>query len=208
MFICLILLVPIVPFVFFHQAVERWVSGLVQAPPGPWTVAALVVGLLGTDVLLPIPSSLVSTLAGGQLPAWVAILASWTGLNLGAAVGFWAGRTGGRALAERLADPSDLQQMQRVAQPYAATALVVTRALPILAEATVLLLGVQGIAWRRFWPPVLLSNLGIAIAYSALGHYAGQQEWLAVALSISVALPLLATWWIRRRLNRECGALK
>ncbi len=197
--ICLILLVPIVPFVYFHRGIEQWLAELNASPPGPWGIALLVVGLLGTDVLLPIPSSLVSTLSGGHLPPWAATLASWLGLNLGAAVGFWIGRTGGRAVAERLSSPTDLQQTQRLVSQYAAGALVLTRGLPIVAEATVLLLGIQHLAWRQFWPPVLLSNLGIAIAYSMLGHYASEHEWLAGAMGVSVALPLLATWWFKRR---------
>ena len=38
--------------------------------------------------------------------------------------------------------------------------------------AAVLLAGIHRIPWRRFWPPVLLSNLGVALAYSLFGHVA------------------------------------
>jgi hypothetical protein len=136
----LILLVPIVPFVLFHTAIEHWVRRLIQTPPGPATVVVLVIGLLSTDVLLPIPSSLVSTLAGGQLSTLTSTLSSWVGLNAGAVVGFLLSRTWGRPLAERLASPADLDRMQRVADRYATGALVLTRGLPILAEAMVLLM--------------------------------------------------------------------
>jgi uncharacterized membrane protein YdjX (TVP38/TMEM64 family) len=195
----LVLLVPIVPFLFFHSAVERWIGELIEAPPRPPTIILLVIGLLSIDVLLPVPSSLVSTLAGGQLSLGTATLTSWVGLNLGATLGFGLSRTYGRAIAERMAAPADLDRMQRVSDRYATGALVLTRGLPILAEAMVLLMGIQRLPWRRFWPPVLLSNLGLAMGYSILGHYAGRHHWLPVALSVSVALPLLATWWYRRR---------
>lgn len=197
--ITVILAIPIVPFIGFHATLERWLLRLGESSPDPWTLAVVVMGLLATDVFLPIPSSFVSTLAGGQLPPFVAAAASWVGLNAGAAIGFGASRIWGRPLAERLSNPEDLRRMQRFTDRYATTALVVTRALPILAEATVLLLGTQQLTWRRFWPPILLSNLGIAVAYSWLGHIARDQEWLPFAMSISVALPLLATWGLQRR---------
>jgi uncharacterized membrane protein YdjX (TVP38/TMEM64 family) len=198
-FLTLILLVPIVPFVFFHESVERWVRQLIETPPRRAWVAGLVVGLLSVDILLPIPSSLVSTLAGSQLSPLVATLASWLGLNTGAAFGFWLSRTWGRPLAERLATRADLERTERLADRYASGALVLTRGLPVLAEAMVLLMGIQRLAWRRFWPPVAASNLGLALAYSTLGHYAAEHQWLALAASVSVAVPLLATWSIVAR---------
>ena len=71
--------------------------------------------------------------------------------------------------------------------------LIVTRPLPLLAEAAVLLTGVSGLSWRWFLPCVMLSNLGIALVYSTLGRLAYAQGHLLVALAASIALPILAT---------------
>lgn len=193
-----VLLVPIVPFLMLHGVIERWLAAWAAEPPDPWVVAGLVVGILSTDVFLPVPSSLVSTLAGSQLGLLGATFASWLGLNLGAAVGLAVGRGWGRAFAERLAGRDELERMQPLAARLGASLLILTRALPILAEATVLLLGVQRLPWRKFWPPVLLSNLGIAIAYAWMGSQAAENEWLPYALAVSVALPLGATWLVKK----------
>ena len=80
--------------------------------------------------------------------------------------------------------------------------LIVTRPLPLLAEAAVLLTGVSGLSWRWFLPCVMLSNLGIALVYSILGRMAFAQGQLLIALVASIALPILATA-IARRLLRE-----
>lgn len=154
----------------------------------------------GTDVFLPIPSSLVSTLAGSQLSPLVATIASWVGLNLGAIIGFVVGRRLGRPLALRFSSVGDLDYIDRMSGQYGTLVLVLTRALPILAEAAVLLMGVNRIGWRQFLPPVLLSNLGIALAYSLLGHYAAENEWMVIAASVSISLPLLLSFFLRRRL--------
>jgi hypothetical protein len=46
------------------------------------------------------------------------------------------------------------------------------------------------LSWRRFLPAVVFSNLGIAIAYAALGDYAQRHHWLPFALAVSVAIPV------------------
>jgi hypothetical protein len=55
----------------------------------------------------------------------------------------------------------------------------------------VLLVGMHGLSWRRFLPPVLLSNLGLAIAYAWFGQFAERHQWLPLALAVSIALPVL-----------------
>jgi hypothetical protein len=62
---------------------------------------------------------------------------------------------------------------------------------PVLAEASVLLLGMHGLSWRRFLPPVLLSNLGLALAYAAFGELAEKYSLLPLALGVSIALPVV-----------------
>ena len=101
-------------------------------------------------------------------------------------------------MAERLSSARDLSQMELWCARYGSGALVLTRALPLLAEATVLLVGLHRLSWRQFLPPVLLSNLGLACAYSLLGHLSAEHAWLPAALAISVALPLLLTALLRK----------
>ncbi|REK15510.1 MAG: DedA family protein [Planctomycetota bacterium] len=195
--VCLALLVPIVPFVFLGDEIEGRVAAWLDPPPSPVVVALGTVAILSTDVFLPVPSSAVSTVAGAQLGIAGATLASWLGLTLGAVIGFALTRFFGRPVAERFASRDDLARLDRVGQRYGARMVVVTRALPVLAEASVLLLGATQMAWRRFLPAVMLSNLGIAVVYAVLGHFARSQGELPLALAASIALPVLAATMAR-----------
>ncbi|MEX0677554.1 MAG: VTT domain-containing protein [Pirellulales bacterium] len=199
----LALLVPIVPFLGFGPWLEGRIEGWLDPPPPPGMVALGTVALLSTDVLLPIPSSVVSTVAGAQLGIALATLASWLGMTLGAAAGFVLARAFGRPLAERLSSADDLDHLDAVSRRYGAWILIVTRAMPILAEAAVLLLGAAGLPWRRFWPATMLSNLGIAAVYSVLGHFARGGGQMPLAIAASIALPLLATTMARWLLPRS-----
>jgi len=188
---CVVLLVPVVPFLFFGGQVDQWLRGLADDPPSPSATFALVVGLLATDILLPIPSSVISTMSGWQLGWLVGTLATWVGMNLGAVIGFALARRFGQSFALWFSRGEDLERMRHVNDQYGPSVLVLTRAMPVFAEASVLIAGIHRLSWRRFMPAVLLSNLGIAIAYSALGDYAERHRWLPLALGVAIAVPVL-----------------
>jgi uncharacterized membrane protein YdjX (TVP38/TMEM64 family) len=151
----------------------------------------IVVGVLATDVLLPVPSSVISTIGGVRLGWFLGTLASWLGMTLGAVLGFAIARKWGRPVVLWFSRDSDLTRMQSANDRFGVVLLIVTRAVPVLAEATVLLMGVQRMPWQSFLPPILLSNLGIALAYSAFGDIAGRHLWMPALLAVAIALPLL-----------------
>ena len=187
---CAVLLVPIIPFLVFGGQLESWMRGLSEDPPSAPMTFALVVGLLATDIFLPIPSSVISTMSGWQLGWLMGTLATWLGMNLGAIFGFALARRFGEPLALWFSSGESLQQMQAVSDRYGPLVLALTRAMPVFAEASVLIAGIHSLSWRRFLPAVICSNLGIAIAYSAFGDYAQRHGWLPLALGIAIVLPI------------------
>ncbi len=188
---CVVLLVPIVPFLFFGGQFDQWLRGLAYDPPSTTSTFALVVGLLATDILLPIPSSVISTMSGWQLGLLVGTLATWVGMNLGAMIGFALARRWGQPFALWFSKGEDLARMRHVSDQYGPLVLVLTRAMPVFAEASVLIAGIHRLSWRRFMPAVVLSNLGIAIAYAAFGDFAERHQWLPFALGVAIAVPVL-----------------
>ncbi len=197
--IAIALLIPIVPFVMFgawmESTVIAWLEqSLVSAQP--LTVSAVTTGLLAADILLPIPSSVVCTWAGRALGAIPGLAVNWIGLNLSCVIGYWLGRVFGPPLANRLAKAEMIETLQNFHGTTDAWTLTICRAIPVLAEASVLLAGLQRMPARRFYPPVIAANLGIAIAYSVLGSFSTEHGWFPAAVAISCALPLilLSTW--------------
>lgn len=193
-----VLLVPVLPFLAFGSQMESWIGRWRDKPPPPSATAGIVVGLLSTDIFLPIPSSVVSTLGGWQLGWLGGTAASWLGMSLGAVFGFALARRWGRPLALRFATPDDLARMESLTARYGPGILAFARGVPVLAEASVLLVGVNRLSWGRFLVPVLLSNLGVALAYSAFGEFAERHQWMPLALGISIALPVLLATVARR----------
>jgi uncharacterized membrane protein YdjX (TVP38/TMEM64 family) len=186
------LLIPIVPFLALGESFEQKVSGWLHAEPTP-TAAAVSIGILVSDILLPVPSSIVLIVNGHLFGVAYGTVVSWLGVTVGAVLGFALARAFGRPLAKRLCREDDMTRIEHLTGRHGPTVLVLTRALPVLAEATVLLMGATELSWRRFFLPVALSNLGLAVAYAAVGSLAGHDYGFLIALSASVAVPALAT---------------
>lgn len=189
----LVLAVPVLPFLGFGAAIEAWAQSWRDNPPSPPATAVLVVALLSTDILLPIPSSIVSTVAGAQLGTLGGTLASFVGMTLGAIFGFAVARLWGRRVALWFTKPQDLARMEELTLRFGATVLVITRAVPILAEAGVLLMGIHRLPWRKFLPPVILANLGLSLVYAL----SGESLSFIMSMAGAIALPVLAACIVR-----------
>lgn len=201
--LALILAVPIVPFALFGASLEQQTLRWLDESITPARMAAFTVGILATDVFLPVPSSVVSTLAGARLGILGATAATWTGMTAGGVFAFALARWFGRPLAARFVGATETAQFEQLAVRYGAFLVVASRALPVLAEASVLLVGAMRLSWRAFLPALALSNLGIALAYASFGAWAREANAVPAAVVASIAIPLLATtiarWWLARR---------
>ena len=193
-----VVLVPVIPFLVLGEKFENQVSEWIRDDVPTSARFAAVVGALTVDIFLPIPSSAVSTWAGGVLGIGVAIAASSIGMTLGAILGFALARWLGRPFVSRFSSSRDVNSLQRASTQYGSLALLITRPLPILAEACVLLTGGAQLAWSRFLPPVIAANLVISGGYAITGSISGQNESLMTATVLSGTIPLLVALAARR----------
>ena len=200
-----VLLVPIVPLALFGGRIDSLVEGWMQEHTSASATAAMAAGVLAADIILPVPSSVVSTIAGARLGVVLGTAVSWIGMTAGAAIGFGLTRRFGAPLAVRLSSAEEIARAQAHGERYGPLMLIVSRPLPLLAEASVIMAGLAGMSWRRFLWPVAASNLGIALVYSTLGHLARGHNALLPALLASIAVPLLAATILRAALRRQRG---
>jgi len=186
--IAAVLAIPVVPFLVLGERLEVRITGWLSTELSPGTVALTVIGLLASDILLPVPSSVLSTFAGRVLGFWSGTGASWCGMTAGAVIAFGLVRVFGRPLARWLSSDQELERTDALAARWGVFLLVLARPIPVLAEASVLLMETTRLGWWQFLVAVGLSNFGIAAAYAALGD----RVQLPIAIAASIALPLLA----------------
>lgn len=196
-----VLAVPVVPLLVLGLSFEERVDAWLVAEGSDGVRFVLIAAVLATDVFLPVPSSAVSTYAGGSgLGMWPAVAASWLGMTIGGMLGFGLARMFGERFTARFAGERDLDQMALMSRRFGPLAIIITRALPILAEACVLLMGATGLSWRRFLPALAVSNLVVSITYAGFGVYFEGSDALPAAVvasgTIPLAIALLARKWM------------
>jgi len=197
-----LLLLIIVPFLLFEQQVTAWSEAILSQEGSPWAGTAALVGLLASDILLPIPSSFVATASGYLLGLWWGTLATWVGLMAGTMVGYALGLRYGRTVALRFVGEDELQRVAAAHKRFGDATIVALRAVPILAEASVVLAGLSAMPLTRFVLLTALANLGIAVTYAAVGAFAVDANSFLLAFTGSIMLPGLAML-LARLFNRS-----
>lgn len=185
----IMLAVILVPFLLWGDAIEHWATVFVQSGTGRGQVAAVIAALLASDIALPVPSSLLSTAAGALLGFPLGTLTSWIGMTAGCLIGYRMGR---HAPAEKLLGPQETQRVKAAAERFGDWMLVVFRAVPVLAEASVFFAGLSAMPATRFLAITALSNLGISAAYAATGAWFQSRENFLIVFAGAVGIPAVA----------------
>ena len=192
MLICLVLLIPLAPFFFVgEERIESWINYVAGRETPHSTLALILFGLLASDIILPVPSSVVNTLAGWQLGTFWGTIVCWAGMSVGAVSGFWLARWCGPVIVNRFSRQKELERTKKIIDRFGPFALIIVRGVPVLAEASVLLTGMHRLAWNKFWPPVLLANFCLATTYAAFGDISQAYGMYSISLAAAIVLPVI-----------------
>lgn len=182
----------LVPFALLDRQIASWSQQWVSTEAGPLSIGLGVVALLVGDLVLPVPSSLVSTAAGASLGLVVGSLASCAGMTLSSQLGYVLGRRLGVPIVSRIVSTDALNIASTRLAHRATVPLVIMRAVPVLAEASVVMAGVLRVHRASFFVSTFLANAGISIAYAAIGAFALEMNSFTAAFAGAIALPVLA----------------
>lgn len=194
----LLLAVVLVPFALWGARVDAWVGQTDWDGGAKVWPATVLMSLLAADGLLPVPSSLASTLLGVLLGAVGGTFASAAAMTAGVLLAHGLGRWGGRPLALRLVGAAGLQRAGGWLDRQGVWALAVCRPVPVLAEASVI---ASGLAGMRPGPVLIatgLSNVGISAVYAGLGAAAQGPGTFGLAFAAALLLPGAALLLARR----------
>jgi uncharacterized membrane protein YdjX (TVP38/TMEM64 family) len=180
----------LVPFLLFGEAFTAFGDYLTRGGLPARVVVPVVIALLALDVFLPVPSSLVSVGAGALLGFFRGTLIVWLGMTAGCMLGYAVGaRLAG--LARRFIGETDLKRASQLLDRHGVWAVAACRAVPVLAEASVVFCGLARTRLRTFLLMSSLSNLAVAAVYAAVGHYALQVDSFLLAFAGAMTLPAL-----------------
>ena len=194
----------LLPFLLFEEQFTAFAQHVTRSESSQWLVAAAVFGLLALDVFLPVPSSIVSTAAGVFLGFLAGAAVVWAGMMAGCALGYVVGSRGSGA-ARRLVGSDGIERASALVRRYGELTIVLCRPVPVLAEASVVFAGLVHAPFGRFLRLTAVSNLGIALGYSAFGAYSLRVDSFLAAFIGALLLPGVFLLISRYTFGRKSG---
>lgn len=159
--------------------------------------ALLALGLLMVDAVAPVASSVVMISLGAVYGAATGIALAWLGRLAMALVGFAIGRRGG-PIVERVVGERERARADALLEHRGALAIVLSRPVPLLAEAVTILAGASRMPWRRAVVASAVGSLPEAAVYGAAGGASAGFEEGAVVWAVVLAVAG-ALWLVERR---------
>ncbi len=185
-------------FFLWGEAIDAWTGEAVRRAGENRALVALVLfAVLASDIFLPIPSCLASTLCGCLLGPWLGFAVSFAAMSASAAAGYALGRLCG-GWARRLVGENDFKTLERLNRRFGASLLLSLRPVPILAETSVLFAGFAKVPVRKAVLFIGLGNTLVSAVYAALGAwFTAETDCVSWAFLACLAVGGLA--FIRRR---------
>ncbi|MGF7117215.1 TVP38/TMEM64 family protein [Methanobacterium oryzae] len=199
----IILLIILIPFFLLGESIEKWANYFLMSSPSKILVGIVIGSLLSIDILAPVPSSIISTAGGYFLGFILGTLVSLSGMTISCIIGYYLGLKFGNPISERLVGSDELLKFEKLQNEYGDFVVIISRAVPVLAEASVLVAGIGRMPLNRFILLVLLSNLGISLAYAAIGAYSAHLNSFLLAFTAAIILPAIAMIILKIKDNSE-----
>lgn len=186
----------LVPFVLWGGSVERafsqegtveWLGGF-----GRWAWAAGF-ALLASDLVLPVPGTVVMSAFGLVYGPLLGGLLGAAGSFLSGALAYWLCRALGRGAAVRILGERDLERGERLFSNAGGWLVVLSRWLPLLPEVIACMAGLTRMPARTFHLALACGALPLGFAFAAVGHAGVEHPTLALAAS---ALAPPALWLV------------
>ncbi|MBV1857953.1 MAG: VTT domain-containing protein, partial [Nannocystaceae bacterium] len=156
----------LIPFALWGDDFEAYGASLLDHAAPSTSLAVVLIALLAADLVLPVPSSILAVGVGAVFGTALGTAIVAVGLSLGAWVGYELGRSAGQAGVSRWIDDAQRQRLETFARKHGVALLVALRAVPVLAEASVVVAGTSRMPRARVLVVTTAANLAVALVYA------------------------------------------
>lgn len=184
----------IITFLAFEELEGWFTHQLEMAQANAWAYSGISGLILFSDVLLPVPSSVVMFTNGYVLGAVGGALLSTVALMAGALLGWYLGRFTSLGLKAKEDARAD-----RLIGRYGAMAIILTRGIPILSESICIVCGYNRMPLRAYLLFNLIGYVPVALLYAICGSLGYDQNTFLLSFGLSL-LVSAALWLLGRRL--------
>lgn len=195
-----IMVLVLLSYILFHSLDGDIMLLLNDLENSPILYSLLNVGLLSLDAILPIPSSILMFLNGKVLGIFGGTILSLAGASLGNFIAYQIGFKSNHFINKG----AQHKLSENLMSQFGIWAIMVTRAIPVLAEGMMIYAGLQK---RKLKPIMMYSVLGyipVCVVYAVLGSRMFQIKGFFIALAATTifsCLILLLLYFRRRNTN-------
>ncbi|MEY4936003.1 MAG: hypothetical protein RIS64_2362 [Bacteroidota bacterium] len=191
------MLLIILCFVCFGGIETLFLDFLKAAQNDIKTYCLLSWSILTSDIVLPVPSSVVMYLNGYVLGWFYGSLLSWISVMLSALIGYYMGYYSAKRWS-----PVPQERVQRWIERYGIWSLLLTRGIPVLSESVCLTAGFNRMNIKSY---VIWNGIGylpISLMYGWCGHFGKTQAIFLYTFGVSILLSgvcwLIGQYWTRK----------
>ncbi len=172
---------------------EGWIAQLTALTANRLHYAVFSFLLLTSDIVLPIPNSIIMYTNGFVLGGIAGAGLSVISLMTGAVAGYYLGNLstyGMRAAADR----------KSVAfwEKYGTLTILITRGIPVVSESICILAGHLRMPFGRYLLMNLLGYIPISLLFALFGRFGYDENAFLLSLACSFGIAGLFWWWGRK----------
>ena len=204
LFVMIVLI--IISFLLFGDLESYFTDLLLRVRSRPVVYACISTLILLSDILLPVPSSIVMYTNGFVLGILPGTMVSITSLMLGSLFGYYLGKissVGRKAVSNHY--------VNNLLAKYGALSILITRGVPVLSESTCFLYGYNRMPLKKYLLFNLLGYVPLSLLYAITGSIGYEQNTFLMSFGISVILSFLIWLWGKKLLTiqfNEAGVQK
>jgi uncharacterized membrane protein YdjX (TVP38/TMEM64 family) len=162
------------------------------------TAWILVIGLLVSDLILPIPNTMVMAAAGAVYGPLLGGFVSVVGNCLSALLGYGLCCRFGRPIARRLLGEADLAAGEALFAKSGGPMVALSRWLPVVPEVISCMAGLGRMPLRAFLLALVCGSAPLGFTVAALGYAGSNRPILTLILCALLPLPI---WYVLRRMG-------
>ncbi|MEO6000242.1 MAG: VTT domain-containing protein [Chitinophagaceae bacterium] len=177
---------------FLFDGLEKWVEFNLTTNKSRLAYAILSFILLTSDIILPIPSSLVMILNGKVLGVLSGTIISFSSGLLSSLSGFYIGRKA-NPYFDKLFSKKDKEISNSLFKKFGNTAITISKALPIISEAISFVSGTTSVPVKTFLIYSMAGHFIVSLLYAYVGSYSTSLDSNLIA-AIIILSALLIGW--------------
>jgi uncharacterized membrane protein YdjX (TVP38/TMEM64 family) len=197
----IIVSVIIISFLLFDDMEVFFTNMLKQAGDNIKTYTAVSFFALASDILLPVPSSIVMFTNGYILGTLYGAALSFVSLMVGSVIGYYLGKFTSLGFKSKADDKAN-----NIVARYGALSVLITRGIPVLAETICIICGFNKMPFKKYMIYNITGYVPLCLLYAFCGSIGYDKNIFLISFACSILISALFWFFGRKFIMNHQGS--